>query len=80
MFGKVNAKRLALADYRGATFYPSNLGTFAGVESFVAVVPAGASAILAVAAIRAEGTFVTLCCDHRMVFDGGCRALPGNAG
>jgi pyruvate dehydrogenase E2 component (dihydrolipoamide acetyltransferase) len=38
------------------------------VQSFDAVVPAGASAILAVAASHGEGAFVTLCCDHRVVF------------
>jgi pyruvate dehydrogenase E2 component (dihydrolipoamide acetyltransferase) len=67
LLGKVKAKRLSLSDL-GATFYLSNLGTFPVVQSFDAVVPAGASAILAVAANRVEGTFFTLCCDHRVLF------------
>ncbi|UFX44488.1 2-oxo acid dehydrogenase subunit E2 [Bradyrhizobium sp. 41S5] len=68
LLGKVKARRLLLSDYRGATFYVSNLGTFPVVQSFDAVVPLGASAILAVAASQADGASFTLCCDHRVVF------------
>ena len=68
LLGKVKARRLSFADYRGATFYLSNLGMFDVVEAFDAVVPAGACAILAVAANRAGGAHVTLSCDHRVVF------------
>jgi pyruvate dehydrogenase E2 component (dihydrolipoamide acetyltransferase) len=68
LLGKVTSRRLSLADYRGATFYLSNLGMFAVVQSFDSVVPVGASAILAVAAGRAGGAFFTLSCDHRVVF------------
>ncbi|MDR3466973.1 MAG: 2-oxo acid dehydrogenase subunit E2 [Xanthobacteraceae bacterium] len=68
LLGKVKARRLSFSDYRGATFYLSNLGMFDVVEAFDAVVPAGASAILAVASNRAGGAHVTLSCDHRVVF------------
>lgn len=68
LLGKVRAKRLALSDYRGATFYLSNLGTFDVVHAFDSIVPAGAAAILAVAASGADGANVTLSCDHRVVF------------
>lgn len=67
---KVKSRRLVPADYRGATFYLSNLGTFPVVHSFDSIVPAGAAAILSVAANRSEGTFFTLNCDHRVVFGG----------
>jgi pyruvate dehydrogenase E2 component (dihydrolipoamide acetyltransferase) len=68
LLGKVKSKRLSLTDYRGATFYLSNLGVFDVVQSFDAVVPSGASAILSVAANRADGACFTLSCDHRVVF------------
>ena len=68
LIGKVRAKRLSLSDYRGATFYLSNLDSFKVVQSFDAMVPAGASAVLALASGHAEETFFTLCCDHRVVF------------
>ncbi|MDY0330881.1 MAG: dihydrolipoamide acetyltransferase family protein [Thiomonas sp.] len=65
---KVARRRLAPADYTGATFYLSNLGMFAGVEQFDAIVPLGAAAILAVAAPARDGlTRLTLTCDHRVV-------------
>ena len=67
---KVKSRRLTPADYRGATFYLSNLGTFPVVHSFNSIVPAGAAAILSVAANRSEGAFFTLNCDHRVVFGG----------
>lgn len=65
---KVARRRLVPADYSGATFYLSNLGMFAGVEQFDAIVPLGAAAILAVAAPACDGlTRLTLTCDHRVV-------------
>jgi pyruvate dehydrogenase E2 component (dihydrolipoamide acetyltransferase) len=65
---KVARRRLVPADYSGATFYLSNLGMFAGVEQFDAIVPLGAAAILAVAAPARDGlTRLTLTCDHRVV-------------
>jgi pyruvate dehydrogenase E2 component (dihydrolipoamide acetyltransferase) len=67
---KVKSRRLVPAEYRGATFYLSNLGTFPVVHSFDSIVPAGAAAILSVAANHSEGTFFTLNCDHRVVFGG----------
>jgi pyruvate dehydrogenase E2 component (dihydrolipoamide acetyltransferase) len=67
---KVKSRRLMPSDYRGATFYLSDLGVFPVVYAFDSVIPAGASAILSVAASRAEGAFATLSCDHRVVFGG----------
>lgn len=65
---KVNTRRLVLADYRGATFYLSNLGSFPDIVQFDAIVPVGAAAILAVAAPGTDGlTRLTLSCDHRVV-------------
>jgi len=65
---KVARRRLVPADYTGATFYLSNLGMFAAVEQFDAIVPLGASAILAVAAPAHDGrTRLTLTCDHRVI-------------
>lgn len=64
----IEAHRMSPADYRGATFYLSNLGTFGAVDCFDAIVPPGAAAILAVAAPRPQGTALTLSCDHRVVF------------
>ncbi|MDE2270341.1 MAG: 2-oxo acid dehydrogenase subunit E2 [Betaproteobacteria bacterium] len=65
---KMARRRLVPADYSGATFYLSNLGMFAGVEQFDAIVPLGAAAILAVAAPARDGlTRLTLTCDHRVV-------------
>ena len=65
---KVARRRLVPADYSGATFYLSNLGMFAGVEQFDAIVPLAAAAILAVAAPARDGlTRLTLTCDHRVV-------------
>lgn len=65
---KVKSRRLPPADYSGATFYLSNLGASSVVYAFDSIVPAGASAILSVAASRAEGALCTLACDHRVVF------------
>lgn len=65
---KTREHRMAPEDFRGATFYLSNLGMFPGVVQFDAVVPPGATAILAVAAPGEAGTMLTLTCDHRVVF------------
>lgn len=66
--GKLEKRRMTPADYTGATFYLSNLGTFPDIERFDAIVPLGAAAILAVAAPSADGlTRLTLSCDHRVV-------------
>ncbi len=70
LLDKVKARRLGLNDYRGATFYVSNLGTFPVVQAFDSIVPVGASAILSVAASRPDGACCTLTCDHRVVFGG----------
>jgi pyruvate dehydrogenase E2 component (dihydrolipoamide acetyltransferase) len=67
---KVKSRRLAPSDYRGATFYVSDLGVFPVVYAFDSLIPAGASAILSVATNRAEGAFCTLNCDHRVIFGG----------
>lgn len=65
---KALSRRLALADYRGATFYVSDLGTFSIIRAFDSIVPLGAAAILSVAAAHDGEAFVTLNCDHRVVF------------
>jgi pyruvate dehydrogenase E2 component (dihydrolipoamide acetyltransferase) len=65
---KIQQHRMAPEDFRGATFYLSNLGMFPGIVQFDAVVPPGAAAILAVAAPTERGTMLTLTCDHRVVF------------
>lgn len=65
---KLDNRRLMPADYSGATFYLTNLGQFALVEQFDAIVPTGAAAILAVAAPSHDRlTRLTLTCDHRVV-------------
>lgn len=58
---------LSPQDYQGATFYLSNLGMFPVVQSFDAVLPQGAAAILCVAAADGERTSFTLACDHRVL-------------
>ncbi len=65
---KIRHHRMVPEDFRGATFYLSNLGMFPGIVQFDAVVPPGAAAILAVAAPGDTGTMLTLTCDHRVVF------------
>jgi pyruvate dehydrogenase E2 component (dihydrolipoamide acetyltransferase) len=67
---KVKSRRLVPNDYRGATFYLSDLGVFPVVHSFDSIIPTGASAILSIGAARPEGTFCTLGCDHRVIFGG----------
>jgi pyruvate dehydrogenase E2 component (dihydrolipoamide acetyltransferase) len=65
---KVKSRRIAPADYSGATFYLSDLGVFSVVEAFDSIIPPGAAAILSVAASRPQGASCTLACDHRVVF------------
>jgi pyruvate dehydrogenase E2 component (dihydrolipoamide acetyltransferase) len=65
---KVKSRRLVPADYSGATFYLSNLGTSSVVHAFDSIIPIGASTILSVAASRPQGALCTLACDHRVVF------------
>ena len=61
-------KRLAPGDYQGATCYLSNLGMFPAVRDFDAILPEGASLILALAAERTGRAQATLTCDHRVVY------------
>jgi pyruvate dehydrogenase E2 component (dihydrolipoamide acetyltransferase) len=76
---KARAGRLAPAEYEGAGFTISNLGSF-GIEEFTAIINPPGSAILAVGAIArvpvaGEGDRVevrprmkmTLSCDHRVI-------------
>ncbi len=65
---RANNRRLAPADYSGATFYLSDLGIYSVVHAFDSLIPLGASAILSVAAAGPQGAFCTLTCDHRVVF------------
>ena len=65
---QTTTRRLAPADYSGATFYFSNLGVHSIVHAFDSIVPIGASAILSVAACGPDGALFTLACDHRVVF------------
>lgn len=65
---QARTRRLAPAHYSGATFYLSDLGVFPVVCAFDSIIPPGASAILSVAASKAQGAFCTLACDHRVVF------------
>ena len=69
LLNKVKKGRISPEDYQGASFYLSNLGIFPEVERFNAIVPTGASAILAIAAAGQDGlTDFTLSCDHRVIF------------
>ena len=65
---RVKNRRLSPAQYSGATFYVSDLGVFSVVRAFDSIIPVGASAILSIAAAAPQGAFVTLTCDHRVVF------------
>jgi len=65
---QAKTRRLAPADYSGATFYISNLGVHSIVRAFDSIVPIGACAILSVAASGPDGARFTLSCDHRVVF------------
>lgn len=67
---KAASRRLAPPDYRGATFYISDLGVFPVVHSFDSLIPTGAAALLSIAAMREGKAFCTLNCDHRVVFGG----------
>ncbi|MDD3760472.1 MAG: dihydrolipoamide acetyltransferase family protein [Acidithiobacillus sp.] len=69
LLDKVKTGRLVPEDYQGASFYVSNLGIFPEITQFDAIVPVGASAILAVSAPSDNGkTVLTLSCDHRVIF------------
>ncbi len=65
---RAKSRRLAPADYSGATFYLSDLGVYSVVHDFNSIIPLGATAILSVAAAGPGGAFCTLTCDHRVVF------------
>jgi pyruvate dehydrogenase E2 component (dihydrolipoamide acetyltransferase) len=67
---RANSRRIAPVDYKGATFYLSDLGVFACVYSFESIIPVGAAALLSVAAVQGEKALCTLNCDHRVVFGG----------
>ncbi len=64
---KVKNRRLKPEDYQGGTFYVSNLGMFASVHNFDAVLPLGAAAILCIAAGTGGQASFTINCDHRVV-------------
>jgi pyruvate dehydrogenase E2 component (dihydrolipoamide acetyltransferase) len=79
---RARAGRLLPAEYEGATFTISNLGSF-GIDEFTAIINPPGSAILAVGAVRKEPVIVTrgggdsvaarqrmrltLSCDHRVI-------------
>lgn len=65
---KMKSRRLVPKDYRGATFYVSDLGVFPVITSFASIVPLGASAILSISAAGPSGAMFTLGCDHRVIF------------
>ena len=65
---KARRQRLVPEDYEGATFYISNMGIFPEVQSFDAIVPLGAAAILSVGASQDGKATMTLSCDHRVVY------------
>ncbi|MCE5388506.1 MAG: 2-oxo acid dehydrogenase subunit E2 [Acidithiobacillus sp.] len=69
LLSKTKSGRLVPEDYQGASFYLSNLGIFPEITQFDAIVPVGASAILAVSAPGTDGcTDLTISCDHRVIF------------
>ncbi len=65
---KVLRQRLQPQDYQGATIYLSNLGMFEGITRFDAIVPSGASAILALGAAHDGIADATITADHRVVY------------
>ncbi|HDK38637.1 MAG TPA: 2-oxo acid dehydrogenase subunit E2, partial [Thiolapillus brandeum] len=65
---KLAKQQLIPDDYEGATIYLSNLGMFDVVESFEAIVPLGATAILSVGAEKKGFASFVLSCDHRVVY------------
>jgi pyruvate dehydrogenase E2 component (dihydrolipoamide acetyltransferase) len=64
---KVDKRRLKPEEYQGGTFYVSNLGMFASVHNFDAVLPVGAAAILCIGAGKDGRASFTVTCDHRVV-------------
>ncbi len=67
--GKTHSHRLTTVDYRGATFYLSNLGMYKQISHFDAVIPLGAAAILSLGATQQDGKAeFTLSCDHRVIY------------
>jgi pyruvate dehydrogenase E2 component (dihydrolipoamide acetyltransferase) len=64
---KVDKRRLKPEEYQGGTFYVSNLGMFASVHNFDAVLPVGAAAILCIGAGKDGQASFTVTCDHRVV-------------
>lgn len=64
---KVETRRLKPEEYQGGTFYVSNLGMFASVRSFDAVLPVGAAAILCIGAGQDGQASFTVTCDHRVI-------------
>ena len=82
LVGRAREGRLLPAEYEGATFTISNLGSF-GIDEFTAIINPPASAILAVGAVRKEPVILTrpdgdhvaarqlmrmtLSCDHRVI-------------
>jgi len=82
LVGRARAGKLLPAEYEGATFTISNLGSF-GIDEFTAIINPPASAILAVGAVRKEPVILTrpdgdhvaarqlmrmtLSCDHRVI-------------
>ncbi len=64
---KVDKRRLKPDEYQGGTFYVSNLGMFASVHNFDAVLPVGAAAILCIGAGKDGQASFTVTCDHRVV-------------
>lgn len=64
---KAKRQRLVPQDYKGATFYVSNMGMFSAVQSFDAIVPLGAAGILSIGASANGKAVMTLSCDHRVV-------------
>lgn len=69
LVARARNQKLRPEEYQGATIYLSNLGEFSVVTAFDAILPLGATAILAVASPGPDGrSAMTLTCDHRVVF------------